>query len=209
LVVPQNIILNNTIIATSTGSIFLNVGKNTTVQRTPGMSTSTGSIALYANHVNLTRGLNSHISTGSLIMNFTSCIISGDITGDVSTGSIILNSYNMKYTKDCVWDIGTDTGSIDVQIKQYQEMEANITGTFQVSTGSIDIIYDDSLSSVGAEFSCAVSTGSISYIDLGAGGMSIDISNVISTDDYNDATNKYTFSVSTSTGSIELRGQSL
>ena len=49
---------------------------------------------------------------------------------------------------------------------------------------------------------------SITYTDLGAGGMGR-VGGIISTDDYDSTTNKYTFSVSTSTGSIVVFGQSL
>ncbi|MFX0136482.1 MAG: hypothetical protein ACFFDN_22775 [Candidatus Hodarchaeota archaeon] len=206
--VPQNIILNNTILATSTGSIVLIADKDTTVQGDLGISASTGSIYLDANQVNLTHGLYTHTSTGSLTMNFTNCVMGNDLTGDVSTGGVTIYSYNMKYTKDCVWIVGTDTGSIDVEIRQYIEMDANITGTIGTSTGSIDILYDDSLSTIGVKFTCATSTGSITYTDLGAGGMGR-VSGIISTDDYDSATNKYTFTVSTSTGSIDVLGQSL
>ncbi|UCD00944.1 MAG: hypothetical protein JSV23_08670 [Promethearchaeota archaeon] len=208
MVVPQNIVLNNTNIATSTGLIFLNAGKNTTVQGILGMSTSTGAIEFFANQINLTHGLNTHTSTGSLTLNFTSCITGDNIYIDDSTGSIILNSYNMKYTKDTNWYISTATGSIYANFKQFVEMNANITGTIQSSTGSIDIIYDDSLSSIGAKFTCTVGTGSITYTDLGAGGMSR-VNGIISTNDYDSATNKFTFTVSTSTGSIDVVGQSL
>ncbi len=211
MVIPQNVILNNTIIGTSTGSIFLSADKNTTVQGNLGLSTSTGSIDFYANQINLNRGISTETSTASIIMNFTRCVIGDDISGLSSTGSIIVNSYNMKYTKDCDFEIITSTSSIDANIKQYVEMNANITGTFETSTGSIDILYDDSLSIVGAEFTCTTGTGSINYYDLGSGGMSVItglISTTISTDDYNSATSKYTFSVSTGTGSIKVWGQS-
>jgi hypothetical protein len=87
-------------------------------------------------------------------------------------------------------------------------MTSNITGSIGSSTGSVDILYDDSLNTIGAEFTCSVSTGSISYIPFGIGGMS-KVGAVISSADYNTAINTYTFDVSTSTGSIEVIGQSL
>ncbi|TET61191.1 MAG: hypothetical protein E3J52_01995 [Promethearchaeota archaeon] len=80
-------------------------------------------------------------------------------------------------------------------------MNANISG-------SIDVVYNGSLASIGAEFTCSVGTGSVTYTDLGAGGMSR-LGDIISTDDYNSASDKYTFSLTSSTGSIEVRGQSL
>ncbi len=206
--VPDNIIINNTSLGTSTGSLVLNSTKNTTFQGTLGISTSTGSININAKQANFTHGLTAHTSTGSLILNFSQCIIGDNLIGIVSTGSIAVSSYNMRYVKDCNWNIHTNTGSIDIEILQYIEMNASINGTIGSSTGSIDIVYDDSLSSVGAEFTCSVSTGSIFYNPLGSGGMS-KVSGVISSNDYNGAINKYTFGVSTSTGSIKVLGQSL
>ena len=206
--VPQNIIMSNIFLGTSTGSISLNTAENATFQGDVRIISSTGSVALFANKANLTHGLTARTSTGSLTLNFSSCTIGNDITGDVSTGSVTFDSYNMRYTKDCDWDISTNTGSIDVQIKQNLEMDANINGTIQTSTGSIDLLYEDSMSSIGSRFTCATGTGSITYTSLGSGGMS-NVGNVISTDDYGTATNKYTFYVSASTGSIEVQGESL
>jgi len=205
---PDNIIVDDISLGTSTGSIILNSAKNTNFQGTLGMETSTGSISLYAKQANFTHGLTVSTSTGSLILNFSQCIIGDNLIGSVSTGSIAINSYNMLYTKDSNWNFHTDTGSVDIQILQYVEMNANITGTIGSSTGSIDILYDDSMSSIGAQFACSVSTGSISYAPLGSGGMSI-LAGLISSGDYSTATNKYTFGVSTSTGSIEVLGRSL
>ena len=172
------------------------------------MSTSTGSISLYATQTNFTHGLSTQSSTGSLVMNFSKCIMGDNLIGTVSTGSITVNSYNMIYTKDCEWDIHTSTGSVDLQILQYIRMNASITGNIGSSTGSIDIVYDDSLSSVGAKFTCSVGTGSISYVPLGIGGFG-QFGGLISSGDYDSALDKYTFNVSTSTGSIEVLGQSL
>lgn len=208
MAVPQNVILNNTVLTTSTGAILLNAGKNAEFLGNIAMTTSTGSIASYVNQVNLTHGINTQTSTGSLTMNFTNCVIGGDIIGDVSTGSVTLTSYNTIYTKNSVWDVRTATGSINVQMRQYIEMEANITGIIETSTGSIDILYDDSLSTIGARFTCTTGTGSIEYTDLGSGGMSR-VNGIISTNDYNSAANKYSLTVSASTGSIEVLGQSL
>ncbi|MFW9901459.1 MAG: hypothetical protein ACFFDY_09230 [Candidatus Thorarchaeota archaeon] len=206
--IPENIVINNTSLSTSTGSVMLNSAENTTFQGSLDVSTSTGKVSVYAKHTNFSQGLNTGSSTGSLILNFSQCILGDNLIGTVSTGSVSLKSYNMNYMKDSVWYIHTSTGRVDIQIRQYIEMNASITGTIGSSTGSIDILYDDSLSTIGAEFTCSVSTGSISYNPLGLGGLN-KIGGVVSTADYNSATNKYTFSVSTSTGSIEILGQSL
>ena len=206
--VPENTILNNTSLRTSTGSVVLNSARNTIFQGSLGLSTSTGKVSLYAKQTNFTHGLNADSSTGSLVLDFSQCILGDNLIGTVSTGSISLKSYNMNYMKDSNWNIHTSTGKVNIEIRQYIQMNASITGTIGSSTGSIDVLYDDSLSTIGAEFICSVSTGSISYIPLEAGGMS-KIGGLVSSSDYNTATNKYTFDVSTSTGSIDVLGQSL
>lgn len=206
--VPDNIVINNTSLSTATGSVVLNSAKNTTFQGLLGMSTSTGKVSLYAKQTNFSRGLSTSSSTGSLILNFSQCVMGDNLIGFVSTGSVTLNSYNMRYIKDSVWNVHTSTGSVDIEIRQYIEMNASITGSIGSSTGSIDIIYDDSLSNIGAQFTCSVGTGSISYNPLGLGGMS-KAGGVISSTDYSTAINKYTLGISTSTGSIEVIGQSL
>jgi hypothetical protein len=207
--VPDNVVVDDTSIGTTTGSVVLNSAKNTTFQGVLGMSTITGSVSLFAKDTNFTHGLTSSTITGSTILNFTRCIVSDNLIGTITTGSLTVNSYNMIYMKDCTWNLQTVTGSVDIQVFQYIEMNASITGTIGATTGSVDILYDDSLSSVGAQFTCSVSGfGSISYTPLGSGGMG-DVSGVISSSDYGGAINKYTFGVSTTTGSIEVLGRSL
>ena len=204
----SNKIINNTKLATSTGSVLLTSTLHTSFQGTVDLSTSTGSIRAYAVMTNFSHGLTAHGDTGSLTLSFTSCIISDNLIGTVSTGSITITSYNTEYTKDCTWDFETATGSIDISITQFEKMNANISGSIEADTGTIDVVYNDSLASVGAEFTCSVGTGTITYTDLGAGGMS-KVGNIISTDDYNSASDKYTLSLTSSTGNIEVRGQSL
>jgi hypothetical protein len=118
----------------------------------------------------------------------------------------------MVYTQNAVWNVGTSTGSVDVEIYQSIEMDANVTGTIGSSTGSVDIVYKDTSSTVGAEFACGTTTGSVTYISSGSGGFSwLGDSNdkIITSDDYGASTFRYTFTVSTSTGSIEVIGESL
>jgi len=206
--VPTNCIINNTILTSTTGSVSLSSLMNTVFLGKVEMSTNTGSLTINAVGSNFVSGLTAISTTGSLTISLTSCDVGDNLVGTISTGSISINSYNTKYSKDSIWDFETSTGSIDIQITQLIGMDANITGNIQSSTGSIDVIYNDAQSTVGAEFTCSVDTGSITYIDLGAGGMS-KVGDIILTDDYNSAIYKYTFSLTTSTGSIEVRGQSL
>ena len=210
--IPDNSILNNTKLSTSTGSISLNAAKDTTFLGNVEIFTSTGSAALYAKQVNFTHSLRAFTSTGSLSLNFSKCFIGNNLVGTVSTGSISFNSYNMKYSDDYIWSLKTSTGSIDVNIIQYTEIAANINGAIQTSTGSIDVYYKDNLANVGAKFTGSTSTGSVDYNPIGSGGFietGGSTSKTITSNDYSLATNTYTFSLTTSTGSVEVNGESL
>ncbi|MFX1390684.1 MAG: hypothetical protein ACFE9Z_11520 [Promethearchaeota archaeon] len=210
--IAENAILNNTILESATGSIFLNSSKNVTFQADAQLSTSTGSIQLYAKKVNFSHNLLVSSSTGSLLLNFSSCTIGGDLVGSVATGSIDFNSYNMKYAGENIWNLHTSTGSIDVTILQYTEIGSNVTSSVSTSTGSIDVYYRDNSANVGAKFTCSTSTGSNSYNSIGSGGFSQSggyPTLVITSDDYVSANNKYTLTVSTSTGSNGVAAESI
>ncbi|MFX1426064.1 MAG: hypothetical protein ACFFBE_06395 [Promethearchaeota archaeon] len=204
--IPEDILLNRTDLETSTGSISVQAEENSTFLGKLELRTSTGSIDLIAKDVNFTYSFSTIVSTGSLNLNFTNCVIGEDIKAKASTGSIALKSYNLKYDKNCVWDVETDTGSIDIEIYQYIEMNANITGVLETSTGSIDLIYKDNLANVGASFFGSWSTGS--YSRTNSGGFSSTDYNPFYSQDYSTASNTYTLDLTVSTGSIDVDGTS-
>jgi hypothetical protein len=117
----------------------------------------------------------------------------------------------MEYTDNQIWNLGTTTGSIFATILQYSDMNANVTGSMVATTGNIEIYYRDTLASVGAQFTCSVTTGSNSYIPIGSGGFSEVGANpkTITSGDYGTANNKYTFTVITITGGTQVQGESL
>jgi hypothetical protein len=212
LITPVGITLNNTHLITATGSIGVDSKDDVTFLGLTTFGTSTGSIDFYADNNNFTHGLTIGTSTGSATVNLTNCIMGDDLTIGVSTGSIDFSSYNMQYAQNVVWDIETSTGSVDIAIYQSIGMGANVTGSIQTSTGGVDVIYKDTLSTVGAEFDCGTGTGTVTYLSSGTGGFSwIGDSNnkVITSDDHSASTSRYTLTVSASTGSIEVIGESL
>ncbi|MFX0023271.1 MAG: hypothetical protein ACFE9S_13170 [Candidatus Hermodarchaeota archaeon] len=211
VIFPEDTTLNNTILSTSTGNIFLNASKNITFQGNVGLTTSTGFLKLYAKQCNFTHDFKSFSSTGNIHLNLSRCSIGGHVTGTSSTGNIVFNSYNMKYVNGYNWRFESSTGGIGITILQYEEMGANITGSIQTSTGNINIYYKDSLATIGADFTCSSSTGSKSYIPIDTGGFTESGANpkIITSDDYGSATNKYTLTATSSTGSVTVRGESL
>ncbi|MHA2397363.1 MAG: hypothetical protein ACXADU_00555 [Promethearchaeota archaeon] len=200
------VVLNNTSLSSSTGSVALNADEDASFLGDTHLGTSTGSINIYADNNTFSNGLSAGTSTGSATLNFTNCIMGDDLSVQVSTGSIDLKSYNMVYTQDATWDLDTATGGIDVEIYQSMGIGANVTGSIHTSTGSVDIIYKDTTASVGARFTCSTGTGSITYTPLGVGGFS-QVGGVITSSDYNSASFRYILSVSTGTGSIEVIGE--
>ncbi|MFX1455279.1 MAG: hypothetical protein ACFFDB_07865 [Promethearchaeota archaeon] len=204
--IPDNMVLNNTILSTTTGSVAINANENVTFNGNMLATTTTGSVAIYAEGVNFSHGITTSSTTGSLTLNFTNCIIGDDMRGLVTTGSITIRSYNMIYSQDCVWDFDTTTGGIKATIHQYVEMGANITGSMVTTTGGVEVDYIDTLSSVGASFFGASSTGS--YSRSSGGGFSATNFNPFYSLDYATANNTYTLSLTTTTGGIDVDGTS-
>ncbi|HDZ16656.1 hypothetical protein LCGC14_1361520 [marine sediment metagenome] len=205
--IPDNIVINNSILKTATGSISLLADKNVTFNGNVQMSTSSGSIALFAKNTNFTQGLTASTSTGLLTLNFTKCIVGNDIGGVVSTGNITLRSYNMEYSQNSTWTFETSTGSIDAEIYQFVDMGANVSGSLLVSTGSIDVIYKDNQAINGASFLGTWSTGSYIRTSSG-GGFSATNSNPFFSLDYTTAISIYTLNLTITTGNIEIDGTS-
>jgi hypothetical protein len=207
--VPDEVILNGTSLTSSTGSVELTTLGNTEFQGKVGLQTSTGSIDLFAKNTNFTHGFEAITSTGSLLLNYTNCIMGDDLTGIVSTGSVIFKSYNMYYSKDIDLNLQTSTGSIDAEIYQYINMGANVTGSMKSSTGSIEVIYRDNLANTGVKFTSSIGVGSINYIPHATMEITGGLGRIYSSLNYGIASYKYTFALTTSTGSVDVDGQSV
>ncbi len=206
--VPDDVILNNISLTSSTGSVKLTTLGNNEFQGKVGLQTSTGSVDLFAKNTNFNHGFEAFTSTGSLLLNFTDCRMGDDLAGIVSTGSVTFKSYNMVYDKDIDLKLKTSTGSIDAEIYQYINMGANVTGSMKSSTGSIEVLYRDKLANTGVKFTSSIGTGSINYIDHATMEITGVLENIYSSYNYGAATYKYTFALSTSTGNIDVNGQS-
>jgi hypothetical protein len=198
---------------TATGAIEMSVRDevilNGMFQGKVGLQTSTGSVDLFAKNTNFTHGFQAVTSTGSLLLNFTNCIMGDDLTGMVSTGSVTFKSYNMYYSKDIDLKLQTSTGSIEAELYQYTNMGANVTGNIHTTTGSIDIFYRDSLANTGVKFTTSIGVGSINYTPHATMEITGGLGSVYSSLNYGIATYKYTFALATSTGSVDVDGQSV
>ena len=207
--VPDEVILNGTSLTSSTGTVKLNTLGNNQFQGKVGLQTSTGSVDLFAKNTNFTHGFEAITSTGSLLLNYTNCIMGDDLTGIVSTGSVIFKSYNMYYSKDIDLNLQTSTGSIDAEIYQYTNMGANVTGSMKSSTGSIEVLYRDNLANTGVKFTSSIGVGSINYIPHATMEITGGLGSIYSSINYGIATYRYTFTLTTSTGSIDVDSQSV
>jgi len=206
--VLDDVILNGTSLTSSTGSVKLTtLGKNE-FQGKVGLQTSTGSVDLFAKSTKFNHGFEAFTSTGSLLLNFTNCRMGDDLTGIVSTGSVTFKSYNMIYDKDIDLKLETSTGDIDAEIYQYINMGANVTGNMKSSTGSIEVLYRDSLANTGVKFTSSIGTGSINYTPHAT--MEITgLGSIYSSINYGIAIYRYTFALTTSTGNVDVDGQSV
>ena len=207
ILVSDGVILNGISLTSSTGSIKLDMLGNNTFLGEVSLESSTGRVDSFAAKTNFTHGISALTSTGRLTLNFTKCIMGDNLIGTTSTGSLYFKSYNMVYTKDIILNLKSDTGSIDADLYQYISMGANVTGTWETSTGSIDVLYRDNLVNTNVRFVGSTSFGSIDYTSH----VTMEITSlgrIYSTLNYGDAMYRYVFSLDTSTGNIDADGQS-
>ena len=207
MLVSDGVILNGTSLTSSTGAIKLTTLGNNEFQGKVRLESSTGSVESSAAKTNFTRGFRALTSTGSLSLNYTNCLMGDNLIGSVSTGSVSFKSFNMVYTKDIILNLETSTGSIDAELYQYISMGANVTGSWQTSTGSVDVLYRDNLVNTNVRFVGSTSTGSINYVSHATMEIT-SLGSIYSTLNYGDAMYKYLFSLDTSTGSINANAQS-
>ena len=207
ILVSDGVILSGTSLTSSTGSIKLDSLGNNTFLGAVRLESSTGVVESFATKTNFTHGISALTSTSRLTLNFTNCIMGDDLIGTTSTGHLYFKSYNMEYTKDIILNLKSDTGGIDADLYQYISMGANLTGTWETDTGSIDVLYRDNLVNTNVRFIGSTTTGSIDYEDHTTMEIT-SLGSIYSTLDYGDAMYRYVFSLDTSTGSINANAES-
>ena len=208
MLVPDGVNLNGMSLTSSTGSIKLMTLGNNEFQGKVKLKSSTGRVDSFATTTNFTHGISTITSTSRLTLNFTNCIMGDDLIGTTSTGALDFKSYNMVYTKDIILNLESDTGNIEVDLYQHINMGANVTGTWETNTGSIDILYRDDLVDTDVKFVGSTTTGSIVYASHATMAITGPLNSVYSTLSYGDATYRYEFSLDTTTGSINANAQS-
>jgi len=206
--VPDGVSLNGTSFTTSTGSIkFTTLGDNRFSGKV-NLDSSTGKIESYSTKTNFTCGFQASTSTGALTLNYTNCVMGDDLMGTTSTAALTFKSYNMLYLTDIILNLESSTGAINADLYQYITMGANVTGTWESSTGNVKVLYRDNLTNTDIRFVGSTGVGSFNYVPHATMEITGPGSNIYSTLNYGDATYRYLFSLDTSTGSIDADAQS-
>ncbi|UCC18450.1 MAG: hypothetical protein JSV62_10065 [Promethearchaeota archaeon] len=94
----------------------------------------------------------SSVTSGYISYDFIHSTIKGNITGIVNNGNLTLIAYNNHYIKNSKLTFINKMGYTQIDIYQYEEMGANITGTVSTKSGIIQVIYNDYSANVGARF---------------------------------------------------------
>ena len=92
-----------------------------------------------------------NVDRGNINYDFKHCTIEGNITGTVNYGNITLKSYNNQFTQNSKLTFINNLGNTLIDIYQYEEIGANITGTASTKTGIIHLIYKDDSPNIGAQ----------------------------------------------------------
>ena len=204
--VSETVVLNGTSLTASTGSITFNTLGYNDVMGDVKLETSTGSIESSLVKTNF-QGFEASTSTGSVSLNYTNCVMADNLKGKTSTGSVSFKSYNMFYPTDTLLNLETSTGSIDAELYQYIAIGANVSGTWETSTGSVDVLYRDTSVNNDVRFVASTGTGSINYTPHATMEIT-SLGSIYSSLNYGDATYSYEFSLDTSTGSVSADAQS-
>ncbi len=142
-------------------------------------------------------------SAGAVELDATSCEFGSDIILDTSAGEIILDLINPSYADDVLIDVHTSAGAIEAKISQNVEMGGSVTGSFTTSAGSVELMYDDSLSSVGAIIEATSSLGGVDFVVSGFS----ESGDTISSLDF-PAANNYDLTCHSSVGGVDVTAES-
>ncbi|TXT62467.1 MAG: hypothetical protein BAJALOKI3v1_570005 [Promethearchaeota archaeon] len=186
--VPENVSVGALELLTSTGSISADLSENSTVN-TIELITSTGNIGFKSQYINHTGSIRFETATGNIDSTISNGIIDGNIRILTSTGNSLLRFYNLTYEANNVWDIDGSTGNIDIHIQQYDNMNANVSGSAITSTGNVYVYYQDWSNSVGVRLDGTTSTGSAEDY---------------TSSDFATATFHYDLALTTSTGNVNI-----
>jgi len=100
-----------------------------------------------------------NVINGNIIYDLYHCTVEGNISGIVKYGNITLKTHDNRYNQNCKLTLVNEVGYITIDIYQFEEMGANITGTGITKTGYIYLVYNDYSPNIGAQFILYNKTG--------------------------------------------------
>ena len=186
-----------------TGGISLVTPENTTIDEL-NLKCVTGGVRLNAAETNFTKKVICETTTGGVVLDFANCTFNDDIQGNTITGGVEFNSYNPNYTQNINLNLGTTTGGIVMNIQQYSDMSANVTGTARTVTGGVSIDYRDTISDIGAKFTGTTVTGDV-FLPSGS-NFTLQPPDSSTSQNYNTANTTYTITASTTSGNVNIAG---
>lgn len=205
LSIPTGVRTDNIALTTTTGKISVNAAENAFFHGDVTLATSVGSAKLYAEKATFTQDIWGSATTGEVTLHFSRCVFGGNVIGEVTTGDLDLSTYNAKYTGGSTLNLSATAGDIDVEIFQYVDMNADVTGNVMVTTGSIELVYRDNSPLIGTKFVGETNVGQLDYTN--SGGFTKEGS-VFSSNDYETAAHTYEFALMSTVGSIKVDGAS-
>jgi hypothetical protein len=112
ITVPYGVSINNLLVNVSKGDIFYNF-----------------------NYCTLEGNITGIVNTGNIFYNLIHCTIEGNLNGIVKIGEIELDTFNTKYTQNNSWVFTVDSGNFKIDINQYEDLGAIITGLVKINDG--------------------------------------------------------------------------
>lgn len=190
-----------------TGNIKLESQSNTHLNRIE-LKTTNGDINLNSQNTNFTESINIESTLGDIKCDFDTDYLNGNVKIITSAGDIALNMYNCFYEKSLHWSVTTNMGDMDLKIRQYKNMGADIEFNALISDiGTINCLYNDTTSSVGAKINGSAGDGGVNLIEPLTGFSTIS-ERLIESQDYEVATYKYNIELRAIIGEINIDAQS-
>ena len=117
-----------------------------------------------------------NVTNGEILYEFNQCTIGGNITGiiygDVDN-LLEIQSYNVQYTRNSVWFFTIEQGDLNLNISQYEELGANVTGNVVMDDGDLIFSYNDNSANVGARFALPWENGNTNILPRCVGSIYI------------------------------------
>ncbi len=125
------------------------------------VKTITGGVVMDTRAGVVLNSLSLEATTGGVIANLVDdIVVAGDVSVKATTGGVEFSWRNVIVTEDVLVNVKTTTGGVDVDVKQNEELQKNVTLKAEATTGGVDFAIDIR-GDVGARIESSVTTGGI------------------------------------------------